>query len=312
MSVESYQFEEAEHIRLGSFPVLDTILYRWARLIEESLFDQFGIEIYAGASVTEEIKFSSFYATLRSPKPIYFLEMEPLVGTALFVLDNRFANLCINQDSTEGAPAVRDGGVTLAPHNQQRLQKVVQRLMLDFDRAWQGIHPITTHLRKITTYLFRARILNAYERCLVAQVHLSGHSISARVTWCFPRIMLDPILDQLRGRAVIQSMIVERHPVPRFGEANRLESMDYRLAVSLGRLRPPAQGAAIDVGSTIPIQNDSGADAVVTINGTPLLVGTVGQTHGRYAVKITGPYRKQQDLPRPGAGTFSPIQWPSG
>ena len=118
MTIEPYAFSEAERIRYGGFPVLDTILYRWARKIEETLFDQFRIELYAGCSVVEEMKFSAFFGSLKSARPIYFIELVPLPGHGLFVLDNRFARICLNGDSEQ------DGGQKLTPENQEQMQHI--------------------------------------------------------------------------------------------------------------------------------------------------------------------------------------------
>ena len=84
MHIAPYDFIDAERLQYGRYPVLDTILYRWTRRVEETLFEQVGVEAYAGASVFEEMRFSTFFATLRRPRPIYFFELAPLDGTSLF------------------------------------------------------------------------------------------------------------------------------------------------------------------------------------------------------------------------------------
>ena len=311
VNVEPYAFQEAERLRLGRFPVLDTILYRWARQIEETLFEQFQIEMYAGASIVEEMRFSSFYASLKAPKPIYFVDVEPFAGQGLLVLDNRFANLCISRVDEDGTPARESDRLTLAPHNQGRLQHVVGRLMADFERCWEDVHPVKVHLRKVTTFLFRARILSSYERCLVAQIHLSGERVSARLTWCFPRILLDPILPLLQAGRIIPSLVPERQMRGRLANAEALAAMDYRLAVSLGRLDPKPGAFSFEEGSVIPIRSEGGGDAVILVNGRPLLVGSIGEAQGRYAVRVTGPYREQRAPRLPESGAFHEVSWPS-
>lgn len=311
MKIDPYAFQEAEQLRLGRFPVLDTILYRWARYIEETLFEQFQIEMYAGASIVEEMKFSAFYASLKAPKPIYFVDLRPLEGRALLVLDNRFANLCINRVDETGGPARDADRLTLAPHNQGRLQHVVTRMMEDFERSWHDVHPVQVSLKKVTTFLFRARILQSYERCLVAQIHLSGERVSARLTWCFPRILLDSILPELQRSRVIPSLVPERQARARVASQQLLEAMDYRLSVSLGRLDPNPGEFGFEEGSVIPLRGDLGGGAVISINGRPLLAGSVGETHGRYAVRVTGPYRQERVLQAAQGESFRSVHWPS-
>ncbi|MCZ6729065.1 MAG: FliM/FliN family flagellar motor switch protein [SAR324 cluster bacterium] len=303
MAVEKYLFGEAERIRYGRFPVLDTVLYRWARKIEETLFEHFQIEMYAGSSVVEEMKFSAFYGSLMSPRPIYLFELEPLQGQGLFVLDNRFAQLCLNEG---GSGELQQ----LGPENQQRLQKVVQQMMADLDESWASVLDVQTHLRKVTTYLFRARILNAFEPCLVAQIHLSGSEVSARLTWCFPRVMLEPVLETLGTRPVIPSLYANpAHAEP--GRAERfMQEMNYDLRINLGALDISRATAGLNVGSILPLSGGAGNEAVIKVNGTPLLVGNVGQIQGRYAVQVTGAYTEKPELPRKLEGAFQSIEWP--
>ncbi len=305
MTVESYTFNDAERIRYGRYPVLDTVLYRWARKIEETLFEQFQIELYAGCSIVEEMKFSAYYGSLNTPRPIYLFELEPFRGQALFVVDNRFAGLCLDAAGGQGG-----SGQRLDPQNHERLQQVVQRMMMDFERSWVNVMEVKTHLRKVTTYLFRARILSPYEPCLVAQVHLSGAEASARLTWCFPRIMLEDALNRLGPQRVIPSLYTERIPDTHIDRGQLLNQTPYRMTVNLGSLDFRQAQPGLRVGAVLPLFNEVGGDAVLKVNGAPLLVGSVGEVRGRYAVKVTGSYqhRRQALIAEPGA--FSEIQWP--
>ena len=56
-------------------------------------------------------------------------------------------------------------------------------------------------------------------------------------------------------------------------------------------------------------------DAVAYTRGPglmgPLLVGKVGEAQGRYAVRVTGPYRQQLTRPAPEPAGFREIAWPA-
>jgi len=307
MDIRPYTYANAERLQFGAFPVLDAVLNRWARRTEETLFDLLRTELYAGASVFEEMKFGSFYASLKRPRPIYTFSLEPFRGRGLLVLDNRFSHFCLDPRGTRGDAAGR-----LGPQNHQRLQRVVQRMMADFDACWRDVEPVHARLHKLSTYLFRARILNPYERCLVAQIHLSGEGVSSRLTWCLPRVMLEPLLHRLRSRRVIPPV-----GLPAEGESEGpgertalAERLGYRLRVSLGRIGPEQAARGLHVGSVIPLQNDAQGNAVLSVHDAPMLVGRVGEVQGRYAVEITAPYAAPPRLPLPSAAAFHPIRWP--
>ena len=77
MQIESYRFNDAERLRFGKFPALDTVIYRWARGIEEGVYRDLGLQAYVGASVVEEMRFGEFFASLKRPRPIYTLALDP-------------------------------------------------------------------------------------------------------------------------------------------------------------------------------------------------------------------------------------------
>lgn len=310
MTIATYDFAEAERIRYGRFPVLDTVLYRWARKIEETLFERFRIELYAGSSVVEEMKFSAFYGSIKTPRPVYVFNLEPFQGDGLFVVDNRFASLCLNAGAgAEGEPARSNQGLSAGNHD--RLQRVVQQLMADLDESWADIVDVKTRLKKVTTYLFRARVLNAFEPCLVAQIHLSGAQASARLAWCFPRIMLEPILPQLTKRRIIPSLYPGRAANAAMESSRLLEQLNYRLRVNLGSVNLQEGSHGLRVGSVLPLANDVGGQAVIQVNGAPVLVGNVGEVQGSYAVRVTGPYAPQPRSVQPSPGAFQAIRWPN-
>jgi flagellar motor switch protein FliM len=303
--IQSYRFGQAERLQYGRFPALDTVFYRWARALEEVLFDAFHTEVYAGSSVVEEMKFADFHAALKHPRPIYFFELPPLQGTALLVLDNRFAALATHPEEARR----NEGHLTpLTRHNYHSLQAVVIRMMAAFDRSWEGLHPVAARLRKITPHLFRARILSGFEPCLTAQLHVSGEGISSRMMVCLPRVMLDPIGAALREQAIIPSL----SPVQMAVEgAGLLDEAPHTLTVRLGHIQSTLDAEQLRVGEVFSLESDTGSQAVMEINGAPSLLGTIGEAGGRYAVQVTGAYQEVRESPIKPPESFQQVDWPN-
>ena len=308
MNISPYDFGDCERLRFGKYPVLDTVFYRWARRIEETLFEQVRVEVYAGASTVEEMKFASFYATLRHARPMYFFSMAPFHGTGLFMVDNRFSAFCLTQQG--GRSGGEDGG-KLNRENQRRLQGVVQALLKDFDACWADLHEVQTHLTKVTTYPFRARILNPYEPCLVAQVHLSGRNLSARLTWCLPRTLLEPVLPKLQNVTVIPPLGMERRPGDRLDPSLLMEKLHFGVQVTMGQVDLGSSPGGIGVGDVLPLKGGTTDDAVISLEGHPSLTAAVGRVEGQYAVKVQGRYPPPQPSRRIDPSKFQPMQWPA-
>lgn len=306
MHIVPYHYENAERLRYGRFPGLDTIVYRWTRRIEETLFEQAHVEVYAGASVFEEMKFATFHSMLRRPRPIYFLELEPLPGMGLFVVDNRFSAFCLSQGE-DGTGADR----TLTPTNQERLQRVVQALLADFARGWKDVQPVTARLRKITTYPFRARILNPYENCLVAQIHLAGRNISSRLTWCLPRPMLEPVLERLQSYTVIPPVQSETPQAGSPSEETVIGWLNYGVQVRMGQISLATAAEHLAEGAVVPLQVEPGRGAVVEVEGLPVLRAAMGEVDGHFAFQVQGIYEPPSRTALADPSRFQPLQWPT-
>lgn len=307
VEITPYTFLDSERIRFGRYPVLDTVLYRWTRRLEVTLFDQFKVEVYTGASVFEEMKFSSFYATMQRPRPIYFFEMKPFPDRGLFVTDNRFSAYCLSKMGGD-VKGIKSGS-RLSPENQVLLQRVVQLLMRDFERSLEDVAKIKLRLKRMTTSPFRSRLFNAYESCLVGQVHLSSSDFSSRLSWCIPRNMLASLLDKIGKQKVIPPALVDRDTGPGLSGDDLLKWTDYKVPVSLGRINKQDMLAGLRVGQVLPLENDSNGNALLEVDGTPRLVASVGEVDGHYAIKVEDkhvPRVKRRTEP----GAFKPVQWP--
>lgn len=311
VNIVPYTFINAERLRYGRHPALDTVFYRWTRRIEETLYKSAGVEVYAGASVVEEMKFSAFFSMLKQPRPIYFFTLSPLGGQGLLVFDNRFTAFCLRLAQGETRVRVES---KLSPKNQGRLQRVVQRLTEDFDRCWAGIHPdveqVKTRLNKITTLPFRARIVNPYENCMVAQVHLSGRGISSRILWCLPSKNLQPLLSGLERRNVIPPEGLEDQPGERIDPERLLEHLRYGFQVRMGQVDLSGLSAPLDVGQVIPVKDEGAGRAVVELEGDPTLMAEVGRVDERMSIKIDRKYVPPPPTHQADPARFQPIRWP--
>ena len=308
MNIQPYSFFNAERLRFGKFPLLDIVFNRWTRRIEETLFQKVRVEVYGGASVTEEMKFSQFFSMLKQPRPIYFFNLSPFSGNGLLVLDNRFTAFCLRQQAGETRLRVE---ARLSQANQGRLQEVAQKLMVDFDRSWDGIHPVNSRLTKITTYPFRARILDPYENCLVAQIHLSGRGISSRIICCLPSKMLQPVINRLRNAKVIPSAGIEPSSETGIEKSDLLGRLRYGMNVRMGSVELTSLSESLQVGQVIPIETEAPNEALISLDGHPALMASMGQVDQKIAFKIKGAFPPPARSHVVSPENFEESHWPT-
>ena len=304
VDISAYTYKDAERVRFGRYPVLDTVLYRWAKRLELSLFDYLNTEVYTGASVFEEMPFSSFFETMKRPRPMYFFEMAPYPDRGLFMADNRFSAFCLarlGSKTKEGRPQGK-----LSTENQKSLQGVVQILLKDFEASMADLAQISLKLKRVTTSPFRARFLNAYESCLVGQVHISARELSSRLTWCFPRRMLDEVLEVAQGKKIVPPDLVNRDTGPKISEISLLKLLKYRVPLKVGEVGSLSTLDDLKVGQVLPLKSDAEGMVVLDLDGEHKLVGSLGEVMGKYALKVEGQL-KRESKDRNMQGEFKPL-----
>jgi flagellar motor switch protein FliM len=138
---------------------------------------------------------------------------------------------------------------------------------------------------------------------------LSGEQLSARLMLCLPRFMLAPVLERLQQVHIVPSLA--QHAAPLVPPERLLGPASYAVGASLGTISATLGPDRFRVGSVFPLAKPPGGDVVLDVNGTPLLVGEVGESDGRYAVRVTGRYRPADPAEGAPSIPFRPIAWPN-
>ncbi len=131
--------------------------------------------------------------------------------------------------------------------------------------------------------------------------------------------MLEGLLLRLRGQRVVPPL--ERF-APRGGAQAQSQAQGptpeallgrtvFRLRARAGVIAAQRLVHGLRVGQLILLDDGPGAQATLLLGETPLLTGTIGDSEGRYAMKITGRYTQAVPLPLARAESFRPIRWPA-
>ena len=123
--------------------------------------------------------------------------------------------------------------------------------------------------------------------------------------------MLEPALSELSANKVIPSPYAPQGSTRAPQAAQFLERVQYRLSVKMGTLDFRRTAHELAVGKVLPLANEVGGEAIVEVNGAPLLVGTMGEAQGKFALKVTGTYAQRVEQVRRAEAPFREIEWPA-
>lgn len=306
-SIELYEFTGAE-LETGRFPWMDTVLQRWAHLLESTLFEQLGVALEIETPPVEWMRFEQFYTGITQRQPLYIFDSQTR-GQGIVAIGNKFAHACLHQNDENRLGNLPDSFPNLHSGNHKKLHHILQCALQDFEKSWTGIAQFELTLIRMTSHRFRARIMMSLEKCVIAKLLFHGHGFSTDLTLCFPYSSLDTIFQKLARKKVLPPQSMNCY----YSELQehfyqKLKEKKYEMVAEFGTVEATAR-KTIQPGKVLPLNSRVDNKLVLKINGKPILIGDVGQAEDNYAVRIVGKYESKEETNIP-ARKFTTIQWP--
>lgn len=141
--VRPYDFAERNTITRGELPGLDRIHERYARELRLSLSALLRRELDVVGFETRHAKLGDYLKTLHAPSSLNVVDVKPLAGRALVVLDPVLAYLAV--DTFFGGPAKMPGAIPPRPFTagEARVVELVrERVFAELKKAWQPVKQI--------------------------------------------------------------------------------------------------------------------------------------------------------------------------
>lgn len=302
-AARSYDFSSQDRIVRGRMPTLEMINERYARLFRISLFNLLRRSAEIAVGGVQMLKFSEYVHSLYVPTSLNMVRVNPLRGTALFVLDPKFVFTIVdNYFGGDGRFHTKIEGREFTPTEHRIIQLILNRAFIDLKEAWAPVTPLNFEYINSEVNPQFANIVSPTEVVVVTVFHveLEGGGGDFHIT--MPYSMLEPIREILD--AGVQSDTdetderwihalrdeIEQSCVPLTG---RLAEIDISLR-DLMKIAP---------GDVIPF--DMPKRSTLCAQGVPVLRGTFGVSRGNHAIKVTDavtyPTRQLRDV---GEGSY--------
>jgi flagellar motor switch protein FliM len=280
----NYDFATQTRIVRGRMPTLEMINERMARTLRLSIFSMLRRtpEISVAGVITP--KFSEYLPTLQVPTSLNHVRVNPLTGTGLIVFEPRLIFSVIDNYFGGNGRHSKIEGRDFTPTEYHIIESLLGMVCTAMQDAWTPVLGLNLEFLNSEVNPHFANIVSPTEIVVVSKfrVELEGGGGDIHVT--LPYSMLEPLKDTLR--AGMQSDRADRNE--RWGQSLRdeLEESEVDLVTILGEARLTL-GELIDMkpGDIIPCNFDG--RATVLSDGLPVLLGEVGQQHGRQVVKVS-------------------------
>ena len=142
-AVRSYDIGRQERIVRGRMPTLEIINERFARNLRIGFFNFIRRNAEISVGPVRVQKYSEFIRNLVVPTNLNLVHIKPLRGTGLLIFDPDLVFLVVdNLFGSDGRFHVRVEGRDFTPTEQRIIQKMLEVVFTEYQKAWEPVYPI--------------------------------------------------------------------------------------------------------------------------------------------------------------------------
>jgi len=270
-----YDLTSQDRIIRGRMPTFEMMTERFARLYRLSLSSLLRRVVGVSALSVEMMKFGEFLKTLPVPTSLHIFRMDPLRGSAIFVVESKviFALVDILFGGS-GQSSFKIEGREFTAIENRLIKRAVLSALTDFEKAWKSILDVKIgHQRSEINPQF-AHIVPLTDVVVVVHFEIEMEYSSGIVSVCIPYSMLE-------------ALEVDREWANRFKEG--LMSSRVELIVELGRSEVSGKEIVdLKKGDVIMLDRYRVDPLDIFVEGVQKLTAFPGVYKGSSAIQIAG------------------------
>jgi flagellar motor switch protein FliM len=283
-----YDLANQDRIIRGRMPTLDVINDHFTKLFRNTLSSGLRKVVEVSTKGLQMVKFGEFLKTLPVPTSVHIYKMDPLRGYAVLVLDAKliFTLLDLFFGGT-GKTNFRIEGRDFTGIEMRLIQKLVNMIFADIEKAWHTVHPITIQYVRSEMNPNFVGIMPPSNLVITIPFDVELEQYTGRITLCIPYSTIEPIKGKFFSGHQSDHPEMDRDWIERF--SNRLKSIEVEVAVELGTCRITVQDLLqLKIGDVLKLEKDVSEPLITRIEGVPKLLGKPGLYGPNKAVQIDG------------------------
>lgn len=286
----AYRFGTDERIVRNRMHTLEVINELFARHLRSALLTYMGRNADISVGAIQVQKYGDFIRHLPVPANINLIQMRPLRGTALFVLDPKLVFLVVdNLFGSDGRYHVRVEGRDFTPTEQRIIRRLLDLTLESYGNAWQPVYPLDFDYVRSEMHARLANIVTPNELVVNTTFQIEFGPVGGTLNVCIPYSMIEPIRSLL-SNPLQDEVEVDRRWVKQL--AQQVQSADVELNAQFLNVQSNiGQLLKLKVGDVLPV--DIPDTVFARINGVPLMECSYGISNGRYALMVQKMIRHQ-------------------
>ena len=282
--IQPYDFVSKKHLPPKLSTILNMVFHRFTLNFRASLSLWLRKVVRMELCPVDNQTFGEFVETLPSLCWINTIEIEPLRGEFLFILETELVLALIDLlCGGSGTPINREGATTFATLEQSLIKKIVSIALSDLEDAWNSIIKVRSVLKNIE---FNPQLLTTFaadEPLAIIPIRVTIEKVVSNIVFGIPHFSLNPLKERSMEREGVQLTSSWTKEI-----LNRLLDTEVELIAELGEVEMTLR-EIIDLkkGSMINLNKGISDKVVVKIQGIPKFEGYPVQFKGNKAIRIS-------------------------
>lgn len=292
--VVSYELGSQDRIIRGRMPTLDMINERLARYLRISMYNMLRKTVEVTVVGVSMIKFSEYVRGLFMPTSLNLVNINPLRGTGLFVVDPNLVFATVdNFFGGDGRYHTRIEGREFTPTENRVIQLLLERLFEDLSKSWEPVMNLDFNYLNSEINPQFANIVSPTEVVVVQKFKMELEGGGGEFHVVMPYSMLEPIRELLDAGMQSDQANVDKRWTNSLKED--LKQAVIKIDSSMCHTKMTiAEVLNLNEGDVIPIDMPD----VVTVRAAqiPIFRGVLGNSNGKNAVQYVTPITRPEYL----------------
>ena len=280
----NYDFTTQDRIVRGRMPTLEMINERYARLFRISIFNLLRRSAEISVGGVQMLKFSEYVHSLFVPTSLNMVRVQPLRGTALFVLDPKLVFMLVdNYFGGDGRYHTKIEGREFTPTELRVVELVLDQVFVDLKEAWSPVMSLDFKKQSSEVNPQFANIVSPSEVVVVNTFHVEIEGGGGDFHITMPYSMLEPIREVLDAGVQSDRDNTDNRWMDSLYEEVKTATVELSCTLTETEMNL-REVVDMKPGDVIPVEIP---DLVtVSAEGVPVFRGKYGVSRGSMAVKI--------------------------
>jgi len=232
--VSGYDLTSQDRIIRGRMPTLEMTNEKFARLFRSTMSSMLRKVINVSTMSTDMVKFGEFLKTLPVPTSLHLFKMEPMRGSALFVVESKIIFTLV--DIIFGGSATTSykiEGREFTAIENNIIKKIVISALADLENAWKALIDLKVTYQRSEINPQFAQVVPPTDVIIVVNFEIEIEYTTGIMSLCIPYSTLEPIREKLQAGYQSENMDVDKVWANRFKECLMMSHVD--IVAELGK-----------------------------------------------------------------------------